>query len=258
MRFHLVQMVRNNNNLQLRISVNSWSLPDCHVFQFLLRMFAIRIGVVYSTHCSGAGVTMDYIKRKRGGKGPLQWEQSYRLLDVVRVNPSITAEQLQMEGASIGIEISTRTAFRFLERYRSTKGDIVKSFRPHLQVVANVMRDADPDFLFTASIIQEKALEQGVSLHLSTVYRILRRLVSTGTAVQTEIKGVTFYTWKRETSHHGHVKCVMCGRTVEFQKDYLDGLARNICASFDFEFEAFDLTLLAKCKHCLQFVEMEQ
>ncbi len=196
---------------------------------------------------------MDYSKRKRGGKGPLQWEQSYRLIDVVRTNPSITAEELQLEGASIGIEISTRTAFRFLERFRSTKGDIVKSFRPHLQVVANVMRNADPEQFLTAHSIQEKALEQGISLHLSTVYRILHRLVATGTAVQQEIKGATFYTWKRETSHHGHVKCVMCGRTVEFHKDYLDGLAKNICSSFDFEFQAFDLTLLAKCKHCQQF-----
>ncbi len=196
---------------------------------------------------------MDYSKRKRGGKGPLQWEQSYRLIDVVRTNPSITAEELQLEGASIGIEISTRTAFRFLERFRSTKGDIVKSFRPHLQVVANVMRDADPEQFLTANSIQEKALEQGISLHLSTVYRILHRLVATGTVVQQEIKGATFYTWKRETSHHGHVKCVMCGRTVEFHKDYLDKLAQNICSSFDFEFQAFDLTLLAKCKHCQQF-----
>jgi Fe2+ or Zn2+ uptake regulation protein len=196
---------------------------------------------------------MDYSNRKRGGKGPLQWEQSYRLIDVVRSNPSITAEELQLEGASIGIEISTRTAFRFLERFRATKGDIVKSFRPHLQVVASVMREADPEQFLTANAIQEKALELGRSLHLSTVYRILHRLVATGTAVQTEIKGSTFYSWKREAKPHGHVKCIMCGRTVEFQKDYLDGLAKNICSSFDFEFQGFELTLLAKCKHCQRF-----
>jgi Fe2+ or Zn2+ uptake regulation protein len=200
---------------------------------------------------------MDDLKRKRGGKGPLQWEQSYRLIDAVRRNPSITAEELQVEGASIGIEISTRTAFRFLERFRATKGDIVKSFRPHLQVVANVMREADPEQFFTANAIQEKALEQGRSLHLSTVYRILHRLVATGTAVQTEIKGATFYSWKREAKLHGHVKCVMCGCTVVFKKDYLDNLAKDICSSFNFEFEDFELTLLAKCKHCRSSFETD-
>lgn len=195
----------------------------------------------------------DYSKRKRGGKGPLQWEQSYRLIDVVRINPTITAEELQLEGASIGIEISTRTAFRFLERYRSAKGDIIKSFRPHLQVVAGILRGADEDQHFTANEIQEKALEQGISLHLSTVYRILHRLVATGTAVQMEIKGATYYAWKRDIQQHGKVQCVLCGRTVEFHKDYLDGLAKNICTSLDFEFDSFELTLRAKCRHCKKF-----
>lgn len=190
---------------------------------------------------------------KRKAKGPLQWEQSYRLLELVRADPSITAQELQLESASIGIEISTRTAFRFLERFRLAKGDIVKSSRPHLQVVARVLQEADAEHQFTASSIQERALEQGITLHLSTIYRILHRLVASGTAVQTEVKGCTFYAWKREASYHGTLKCVLCSKVVAFQKDYLDRLATNICSSFEFEFQSFEFTLLAKCRHCSQF-----
>ncbi len=54
-----------------------------------------------------------YTKKESTRKGPLRWEWSYRLFAVIEKSPNITAEQLQAEGACIGIEISLRTAFRF-------------------------------------------------------------------------------------------------------------------------------------------------
>jgi hypothetical protein len=70
-------------------------------------------------------------------KGPLCWERSYRLFEIIDKVPDITAEQLQIEGACLGIEISVRTAFRFLKRYRENKGNLFQSHRTHLQIVTN-------------------------------------------------------------------------------------------------------------------------
>lgn len=183
-------------------------------------------------------------------RGPLRWAQSYRLLEIVARHPEITASELQIEGATIGIEISLRTAFRFLQRYRLSDGDVFKYARTHLQIVADILQGAPPDQLLSASDIRELALERGVSLHVSTVYRILDKLVATGVLIHEDKEPKTFYQWKRESVAHGRIICQSCGRCVEFEKDYLKGLAQNICSSFDYQHDHFELTLHAYCGQC--------
>jgi hypothetical protein len=95
-------------------------------------------------------------------RGPLKWEQSFRLMGLVKRNPSISAEELQLEGATIGIEISVRTAFRFLERYRRAGGDVFRRATSHLQMITTILEAAPPGQLLSPSEICEAALERGV------------------------------------------------------------------------------------------------
>ncbi len=183
-------------------------------------------------------------------KGPLQWERSYRLFEIIESNPDLTAEQLQSEGACLGIEISVRTAFRFLKRYRENGGDLFKSNHTHLQVVANILQNAQAGEHLTPLDIQALAVDTGVILHLTTVYRILQRLVAAGTVVQLGKNRKTFYEWRRDQLHHGHLTCIVCGRTIEFHQDYLDGLARHICNKFGYQYRRFDFRLQACCQNC--------
>jgi Fe2+ or Zn2+ uptake regulation protein len=187
---------------------------------------------------------------KRTKRGPLRWEQSYRLLELVQRNQDISAEELQIEGASVGIEISVRTAFRFLQRYRLTNGNIFKYARTHLQMVTELLQAAPPGHPLSPSDIRNLSLEQGISLHLSTVYRILHKLVATGTVVQHDKGNKIFYEWKRERLPHGRITCMSCGQTIEFEKDYLNNLAQNICSTFDYQHDRLELTLHAHCRRC--------
>ena len=183
-------------------------------------------------------------------KGPSQWERSYRLFEIIENNRDLTAEHLQAEAACLGIEISLRTAFRFLKRYRENGGDLFKSNRTHLQVVANILQNAQPGEHFTPLDIQALAADTGVILHLTTVYRILQRLVAAGTVVQLGKNRKTFYEWRRDELHHGHLTCILCGKTTEFHQDYLDGLARQLCAKFGYEYKRFDFMRQACCQNC--------
>ena len=157
---------------------------------------------------------------------------------------------MQVEGACLGIEISIRTAFRFLKRYRENKGDLFQSSRSHLQIVANVLQNAPAGEHLTPLDIQATAADSGVILHLTTVYRILQRLVAAGTVVQLGKERKTFYEWKRDDLHHGHLTCIVCGKTIEFHQDYLDNLAKHICSQFSYEYQRFDFTLQACCPNC--------
>lgn len=197
-----------------------------------------------------ANMTQRKKPQKPTKRGPLRWEQSYRLLELVKQNPTLSAEELQIEGASVGIEISVRTAFRFLQRYRLSEGDVFKHARTHLQIVTQVLQAAVPGQSFAPIDIRQAALEQGASLHLSTVYRILQKLVATGTVVHKDVGRKTLYEWKREQSPHGRLTCKSCGQTIEFEKDYLNNLAQSICSTFDYEHEHLELTLHAYCRRC--------
>jgi Fe2+ or Zn2+ uptake regulation protein len=208
-------------------------------------MFAAR-RVVYMNHNDDQ---TDQTK-KRTKRGPLRWEQSYRLLELVEKNPQICAEELQIEGASIGIEISVRTAFRFLQRYRLTNGDIFKYARTHLQIVTELLQKTLPGQPLSPLDIKQLALERGASLHLSTVYRILHKLVATGTIVQYDDGNRIHYEWKRERLPHGRITCVSCGQTIEFEKAYLNNLAESICSTFDYQHDRLEFTLHAHCRRC--------
>ncbi len=116
--------------------------------------------------------------------------------------------------------------------------------------MANILQNAPIGDHLTPADIQTAAADSGVILHLTTVYRILQKLVAAGTVVQLSKERKTFYEWKRDELHHGHLTCIVCGRTIEFHQDYLDGLAKHICGKFDYEFQRFDFRLQACCPHC--------
>ena len=183
-------------------------------------------------------------------RGPLHWEQSYKLLGLIQNNPNISAEHLVQAGTSIGITISLRTAFRFLQRFRSNKGDLFRCTNTHLKVIAEILQEAKAGNHLTALDLQQLALKRGETLHLTTVYRILHRLVSSGAVLELQKGRNTLYEWKRSNEHHGHLSCVKCGRTIEFDHDYLDDMAQKICQSLHYEYLKFEFNLLAYCTRC--------
>lgn len=183
----------------------------------------------------------------------MRWEQSYRLLELVSRRPDVSAEELQIEGASIGIEISLRTAYRFLQRYRHSGGEVLNYPRTHLGVVSEILKNDPEGRRYSPLELRQAALLRGVSLHLSTVYRILQKLVLAGTVVQFDEggSGRVLYQWLRTGAEaQGTIICIVCGRTVAFEKSYLNSLAMSICSHFNYEHERMEFVLHAYCPDC--------
>ena len=157
---------------------------------------------------------------------------------------------MQEDGAALGVEVSIRSAFRFLKRYRDSDGDLFKGNQTHLQIVANILRNAREDTHLSPQAIKEIAAQSGRNLHMTTIYRILQRLLSTGTIVHLEKNKKSAYEWKRGQVHHGHLNCLICGDTIEFHQDYLDHLAKFVCNRFGHDFKRFEFSLYSYCPKC--------
>jgi Fur family ferric uptake transcriptional regulator len=183
-------------------------------------------------------------------QGPLRWEQSQKIFEIIQKKPEITAAQLQAEGAALGVEMSVRSAFRFLKRYRDSDGDIFKDNQTHLQIVANILRNSKAGTHLSPQAIKQIAAQSGRDLHMTTIYRILQRLLSAGTIVHLEKNKKSVYEWKRGEAHHGHLNCLICDSTIEFHQDYLDELAKFICNRFGHDLKRFDFTLFSYCPKC--------
>lgn len=183
-------------------------------------------------------------------QGPLRWEQSQKLFEIIQKMPDISAVELQAQGAAQGIEMSIRSAFRFLKRYRDSEGDIFRGNQTHLQMVANILRNAKAGAHLSPQAIKQIAAQSGRNLHITTIYRILQRLLSAGTIVHMEKNKKSLYEWKRGETHHGHLNCLVCGNTIEFHQDYLDNLAKFVCNRFGHELKRFDFLLYSYCPKC--------
>ena len=183
-------------------------------------------------------------------QGPLRWEQSQKIFEIIQKQADITATQLQAEGAALGVEMSVRSAFRFIKRYRDSNGDLFKDNQTHLQIVANILRNARAGTHLSPQAIKQIAAQDGRDLHITTIYRILQRLLSAGTIVHIEKNKKSAYEWKRGEAHHGHLNCLVCDSTIEFHQDYLDNLAKFVCSRFGHELKRFDFLIYSYCPKC--------
>jgi Fur family ferric uptake transcriptional regulator len=85
--------------------------------------------------------------------------------------------------------------------------------------------------------------------HLSTVYRTLEALEEAGVVVHIHgaSGGVAYQLADRP---HQSAECDTCGLVIELPVDILDGVARELRASHDFELDTGHFPLLGRCADC--------
>jgi Fur family transcriptional regulator, ferric uptake regulator len=90
----------------------------------------------------------------------------------------------------------------------------------------------------------------GNSVGLATVYRALQSLVDTGQAdVLKTDSGESTYRWCSQTHHH-HLVCRWCGRTVEVQGPAVERWADAIAAEHGYVDVSHTLELFGSCADC--------
>lgn len=110
---------------------------------------------------------------------------------------------------------------------------------------------ADVDGFHTAQQLHEMLAARGGRTGLATVYRTLQSLAQAGEVdVLRATSGEVVYRRCEQRSHHHHLVCRSCGRTVEVQGPSVETWATAVGAEHGFADIEHTLELFGVCTAC--------
>lgn len=124
------------------------------------------------------------------------------------------------------------------------------TLRPTRQRTAVVEAMASFDDFRSAQDIHDLLARQGTKVGLATVYRTLNALADAGEVdlLRTE-DGEAVYRRCSETHHH-HLVCRSCGRTIEVEGPAVERWSRSIAAEHGFSEVSHTLEIFGTCASC--------
>jgi Fur family transcriptional regulator, ferric uptake regulator len=115
--------------------------------------------------------------------------------------------------------------------------------------VSALLEETD-DFM-SAQQLHDRLKHRGDSVGLTTVYRTLQSLADSGAVdvVRTD-DGEAVYRRCSTGSHHHHLVCRSCGRTVEVEGPAVETWANRVAADYGFTNVAHTLEIFGTCSDC--------
>ncbi|GAA3822097.1 transcriptional repressor [Cellulomonas soli] len=103
----------------------------------------------------------------------------------------------------------------------------------------------------SAQQLHELLRARGSGVGLATVYRAVQLLVETGEVdVLRSEDGEAVYRRCERRSHHHHLVCRRCGRTVEIDAPVAEGWATQVAAAHGFDDVDHTIELVGTCAAC--------
>ena len=102
----------------------------------------------------------------------------------------------------------------------------------------------------SAQTLHAQLRESGSSVGLATVYRALADLASEGDADALQQEGESLYRACTPGSHHHHLICRNCGRTVEISADPVEQWAKDVAAANGFTQPEHVVDVFGYCADC--------
>ena len=102
----------------------------------------------------------------------------------------------------------------------------------------------------TAQEIAGILREQGTGIGTATVYRNLQLMASAGELDTLHLNGETLYRECSDHSHHHHIVCRECGRTIEIEIPGLERWIRQAAHKVHFTEINHDLEIFGLCEQC--------
>jgi len=123
--------------------------------------------------------------------------------------------------------------------------------RPTRQRAAVEAVLADIDDFLSAQDLHARLRTQGQSVGLATVYRTLQAMATDGDVDMMRTgDGEAVYRRCSSGSHHHHLVCRSCGRTVEVEGPAVERWADKIGAENDFSDVVHTLEIVGTCSDC--------
>jgi Fur family ferric uptake transcriptional regulator len=122
--------------------------------------------------------------------------------------------------------------------------------RPTKQRLAVAAALAETEGFHSAQEIHEQLGQRGDSVGLATVYRTLQKLADAGEVdmMRTE-EGEAIYR-RCSDSHHHHLVCRSCGRTVEVEGPAVERWTNTIAAEHGYAEVSHTLEIFGTCRDC--------
>lgn len=115
------------------------------------------------------------------------------------------------------------------------------------EVVLRVIREAREHM--TANEVFAAAKDKLPTISFATVYNSLRFLKEAGHIAEVQFgNGASRY--DRTTHRHDHAICTMCGRLVDIELSYPEGLMKKAASLSKFRPESLEFTLRGRCPEC--------
>ncbi len=122
--------------------------------------------------------------------------------------------------------------------------------RPTRQRAAVAAALAEVDDFRTAQELHDLLRRRGASVGLTTVYRTLQALADAGKVdVLRTDEGEAAYR-RCSGTHHHHLVCRRCGRTVEVEQPALERWAAQVAAEHGFTDLTHTLEIFGTCAEC--------
>jgi len=103
----------------------------------------------------------------------------------------------------------------------------------------------------SAQQLHELLRARGSGVGLATVYRAVQSLSETGDVdVLRTPDGESVYRRCAQRSHHHHLVCRSCGRTVEIDAGQAEAWAAQVAAAHGFDDVEHTIELLGRCASC--------
>lgn len=126
----------------------------------------------------------------------------------------------------------------------------LRNTRPRRLIAEQLADRAAAGADFTAQELWHELQEAEPSLGRATVYRAIDLLVSEGVLDRVPFMDGTHRYRVCGASHHHHVTCTQCQRTVEIAACIPPELLAAIATNTDFDIEGHSLELFGRCAEC--------
>lgn len=180
------------------------------------------------------------------------WERHQKMFALIAANPQINAPDLVQLASQTGIKLSLSTAYRLLTRYWRNPADASTKARKSLPTIVSILQSLPEGTHRSAAELKSLLEENGQTIHIATIYRELKCLISAGLIVTINQRRTTYYRWHSDAASSGHMVCCRCGQKTDLSTESVEPLAQPVSNRLGYSYSGYELILQGQCGKCLR------